>query len=183
MISFAKIGVRFSELCLRFVFGSIEPKSSYLAPNSLWVSLWNYYFTECNLRKILFKLRQRSLLGPSPLNLKMVWTNQLLYKKTLTFWKNQALSCKVCIPCSEVIEDLLAIIPNIDIFVVIFREGSLLEHCLKNPFFEMGKVEYLQTHSSKLKEQSHSGIVSLRDINRCQQKNERKQRISNTWCR
>ena len=63
MISFVKIGVRFSELCLRFVFGSIEPKSSYLAPNSLWVSLWNYYFTECNLRKILFKIAPKVFIG------------------------------------------------------------------------------------------------------------------------
>lgn len=183
MISFVKIGVRFSELCLRFFFGSIGPKSSLFSPKPLWVPLWNYYFTQCNLRKILFKIAPKVFIGPHSPQLKMVWTNQLLYKKTLTFWKNQALSCKVCIPGWEVIEDLLSIIPNIDIFVAIFREGSLLEHCLKNPFFEMGKVEYLETHSSKLKEQSQSGITSLRDINRCQQKNERKQRISNTWCR
>ena len=64
MISFVKTGIRFSELCLRFVFGPIGPKSSYLAPNRLWVSLWNYYFTQYNLHKILFKSAPKVFIGP-----------------------------------------------------------------------------------------------------------------------
>lgn len=83
MISFVKIGVRFSELCLRFVFGPIGPKSSYLAQTACEFHYGIIILLNTISTRFFLKVPQKSLLGLSPVNLKMVWTNQLLYQKNL----------------------------------------------------------------------------------------------------